>query len=115
MTDFKLPPLPEEDWNVRYGYYADAVKTYATECVAEAVKAKDAEIKALRADMADYMRIANVEATRAERLAEALQDLIALPEATEQLRCLDKGIGTATDKAAWLRARALLRDQEEGK
>ena len=35
-------------------------------------KAAEIEIEALRADLADYMRIANTEATRAERLKEVL-------------------------------------------
>ena len=48
------------------------------------------------------------QADRAERLAEALRYLLELPIAEEELRYLDKGIGTATRNAAWLRARAAL-------
>ena len=45
------------------------------------------DIDALRADLADYMRIANAEATRAERLAEAL--LCVLPFAEHSDSCGD--------------------------
>jgi hypothetical protein len=53
MSTFKhtLLPLPEEEWNVRYGYYADTVSDYARACVAAAVEEKDAEIEALRAEV----------------------------------------------------------------
>jgi len=38
----------------------------------------------------------------------ALEDLLALPVAARSLAHLDKGIGTKTPDAAWLRARAAL-------
>jgi hypothetical protein len=38
----------------------------------------------------------------------ALEDLLALPVAARSLVHLDKGIGTKTPDAAWLRARAAL-------
>jgi len=39
---------------------------------------------------------------------EALIDLLALPVAKEELRYLRKGIGTATENAAWLRAESAI-------
>jgi hypothetical protein len=39
----------------------------------------------------------------------ALEDLLALPVAKQALVYLDKGIGTKTPEAAWLRARATLK------
>lgn len=99
--------------------------------------AGDAEIEALRAEVAawrelsDHVRAGACNAIwpdrytdartsdvaaalkRAERLAEALRGLLALPIAEAELRHLDKGIGTATRNAAWLRARAALRDHDQ--
>jgi len=46
-------------------------------------------------------------------LVEALDDLLALPVAQDELRILDRGIGTATKNAAWLRARAALQCAKE--
>jgi len=43
-------------------------------------------------------------------LEKALADLLALPVASVQLSELDKGIGTKTINAAWLRARVALSD-----
>lgn len=51
------------------------VEAYTRAKVSHAIAAKDAEIEALRADLADYMAAANSEATRAERLAEALREI----------------------------------------
>lgn len=39
----------------------------------------------------------------------ALEDLLALPVAKQAFVYLDKGIGTKTPEAAWLRARATLK------
>lgn len=58
----ELLPLPEEEWNVSYGYYADTVREYARACVAAAVEAKDAEIEALRVEVA-------AQRTRADAMA----------------------------------------------
>lgn len=41
-------------------------------------------------------------------LRAIISDLLALPVAVEQLRYLDKGMGTSTRNAAWLRARAAI-------
>lgn len=38
------------------------------------------------------------------RIKMAIRDLLALPVAVKELRYLDKGIGTRTENAAWLRA-----------
>jgi hypothetical protein len=62
-------PVPCTD-----GYWTPWHLAQALRNEAHATAAKDAEIEELRADLADYMRIANTEATRAERLAEALRD-----------------------------------------
>ena len=79
--------------------------------------AAEREIEALRADLADYMRIANTEATRAERLSEALRVAeAALADSGDA----DREPG---DDVAWCECRAaeplpmiraLLRDQENG-
>jgi hypothetical protein len=45
-------------------------------------------------------------------LKTALADLLALPEAKRQLAYLDKGIGTKTEDAAWLRARDAMRGKQ---
>jgi hypothetical protein len=44
----------------------------------------------------------------------ALEDLLALPVAAQSLVYLDKGIGTKTPEAAWLRARATLNLKGKG-
>lgn len=44
----------------------------------------------------------------APELLEALQRLLDLPVAKEELRYLDRGIGTATPNAAWMEARAAI-------
>lgn len=61
-TDDDLLPLPEEEWNVRYGYHADAMREYARANVAHATAAKDAEIEALRVEVA-------AQRTRADAMA----------------------------------------------
>mgnify|MGYP003579002725 CR=1 FL=1 len=52
-------------------------------------------------------RVAKLEAEKAQ-LVEALGALLSLPVARDELRFLDRGIGTATPNAAWLKARAAL-------
>lgn len=47
-------------------------------------------------------------AVGAPELLEALQRLLELPVAKEELRVLDRGIGTATPNAAWLDARTAI-------
>lgn len=42
----------------------------------------------------------------AEKLRGVIRDLLALPVAKKELGYLDKSIGTKTENAAWLRARA---------
>ena len=39
-ADVELLPLPEEEWNVPYGYDADAMHAYARANVAHATAAK---------------------------------------------------------------------------
>lgn len=63
-------PVPCTD-----GYWTPWHLAQALRNEALATAAKDVEIEELRADLADYMHIANTEATRAERLAEALLDV----------------------------------------
>lgn len=81
MTDVELLPMPEEEWNVRYGYYADAMREYARANVAHATAAKDAEIEALRAEVETWKNFARgnkgllqESVYRAERLAETLRE-----------------------------------------
>jgi hypothetical protein len=115
-ADVELLPLPE-----RFSFmgWKTHMRDYARANVAHATAAKDAEIEDLRADLADYMRIANTEATRAERLAEALRE--AKGRMLGQVKWVACDCGCELDKpadavsVAWLRAIALLRDQEEGK
>ena len=45
-----------------------------------------------------------------EAMREMLAVLLALPVAKTELEFLYKGIGTATQNAAWLRAARMLRD-----
>ena len=70
-ADIELLPLPEKSeidrhlpTGVRvYGYTSDDMRGYARACIAHATAAKDAEIEALLADLADYMQAANAEST----------------------------------------------------
>lgn len=109
MTDIELLPLPESDCQpnaLRWLFPVDQrerVQDYARANITHATAPLQAEIEALRSDLADYMRIANAEATRAERLAKALQKLAAHARPTCSL--------------LWDEAQAALRDhdQEEGK
>lgn len=111
MTDIKLLPLPvgysADEWGGRDTgpclYLDEQMQHYARANVRHHAAAQAAEIEALRADVADYMSIANAEANRAERLAEALQ----LIESA-------KGRGFGIDYARGL-AQSALRDREEGK
>lgn len=105
MTDIEMLPLPA--WTGRY--------KVPTEPMSGEDEMLDDLLRRYARAVAEHN--VNRERERAERLAEALRELLALPIAEEELRHLDKGIGTATRNAAWLRARAALRDhdQEEGK
>src|SRR5690606_4035601 len=70
----KAIDIRERDASIR-GW---AVHARRAEARAEALRA---EVEALKSDVSDYMRAANEEATRAERLAEALQRLVnSFPE-----------------------------------
>lgn len=116
MADVELPPLPPRvpvdkhspTGVAIYGYTHVMVRDYARACVAHATAAKDAEIKALRAERMLVIENQAHWKERAERLAEAL-------------RMYEKaGIGNSTDFRLQAEARdaanrALLRDQEEGK
>ena len=121
-AEIKLLPLPAH-FSHQHENVQKIVRAYARACVTHATAAKDAEIEALRAEVERLTRAngaltqlwesagaeQNKAEARAERLAEALRELLALPIAEEELRRLDKGIGTATRNAAWLRARAASR------
>jgi hypothetical protein len=61
-------------------------------------KTTNPAIADLRALLLDY-----------QERGRALEDLLALPVAAQSLVHLDKGIGTKTPEAAWLRARAALK------
>lgn len=111
-TDIKLLPLPEEEeeeWNVRYGYYADAMREYARANVAHATAPLQAEIEALKVDVEAWKASHSMLTdtchhfqARAKRLAETLQKLAAHARPT----C----------SVLWREAQAALRDhdQEEG-
>lgn len=84
-ADVELLPLPEYLYgreasdNERVVTVADA-HAHALRNVVHATAPLQAEIEALLSDLADYMRIANAEATRAERLAEALRYAVDNPD-----------------------------------
>lgn len=61
-------------------------------------------------DRAPFEAADEIERLRASHsdLVKALEGLLALPVAIEELRMLGRGIGTATPNAAWLVARAAL-------
>ena len=118
MADVELLPLP--DWGGAQVIPDDLIRDYARANVA----AKDAEIEALRAELAearDGWHMANGTAdlamkhrdaaeARAERLAEALREMIELREATQrgEVHPTRHELDIVKD------ARALLREQEEG-
>ena len=132
MADVKLPPLPPRvpvdkhlpTGVVIYGYTNDMMCDYARDYARANVAAKDAEIEALRAEVrrlnfevdaaaiygddrdAHYLQAE----TRAERLAEALREMIELREATQrgEVHPTRHELDIVKD------ARALLREQEEG-
>jgi len=92
-ADVDLLPLPYEECNVRYGYYADTVTDYARACVEHNVRRMaavdplavlaraqqaEARVEALRAEGDEWRQAAITqsgemfrEKDRAERLAEA--------------------------------------------
>ena len=123
MTDVELP-TPFHYANAGKGealFTAEQVRA----CVAHATAAKDAEIEALRAEIAearDGWHMANGTAdlamkhrdaaeARAERLAEALREMIELREATQR----GEVHPTRNELDIVKDARALLREQEVGK
>jgi len=64
---------PDGDY-VAHDDHAAAMQAYARACVSSATEALRAEVESLKSDLSDYMQAANYQATRAERLAEALRD-----------------------------------------
>lgn len=82
-ADVDLLPLPAIDSIVKY------VEDYARACIAHATSAKDAEIEALRADLADYMQIANDEAEARNEDADRLDWLAS--EALQLWGIRDRG------------------------
>ena len=139
MTDVELLPLPERhdnfqsfaDWktiltdyaraNVLHHTAAQAAEIERLQSAYEAMtrqaqhhmeKQDEAEVmlaKAVKAGEVMARRLDACEA-RAERLAEALRDL--LDETTDRIDCSRSSAGTIVDVVE--RARELLRDQEEG-
>ena len=131
-ADVELPPLPPRvpvdkhlpTGVVIYGYTNDMIRDYARDYARANVAAKDAEIEALRAEverLTGCLATANanheqferqwyLERDRAERLAEALREMIELREATQrgEVHPTRHELDIVKD------ARALLRDQEEG-
>lgn len=125
MTTDKQPvglmPLP--DWAECMGEITqEDIRDYDRACVAQATAAKDAEIEALRAELAearDGWHMANGTAdlamkhrdaaeARAERLAEALREIAKFDGDPRT------PIYNSVSKSGIAR-RALLREQEEGK
>jgi len=76
------------EYNERQGHYA----YIGDDCALD-----DRAAQAIRALLKAY-----------QEQRRALEDLLALPVAARSLVHLDKGIGTKTPDAAWLRARAAL-------
>lgn len=91
-SNVKLLPLPEPSGDYTNPYDGDGLENYARANVAHATAAKDAEIEALRAEVADLRgKWSHAESNlaacdsdlrvfqqRAERLAEALREALAL-------------------------------------
>jgi len=84
MSEVKLLELPEP-WQCETAmcpalYTPAQMHAYARAHLAERereVEALRAEVESLKSDLSDYMQAANYQATRAERLAEALRGLAA--------------------------------------
>ena len=125
MGNDTVPMLPLPDWGGAQIIPDNLIRDYARANVAHATAAKDAEIEALRAEVrrlnfevdaaaiygddrdAHYLQAE----TRAERLAEALREMIELREATQrgEVHPTRHELDIVKD------ARALLREQEVGK
>lgn len=100
---------------VRLDDHKAALQAYARANVAHFTAPLQAEIEALRADLADYMRIANTEATRAERLAEALEFRSALtktllPYQDEAVASRAEIKALRVDVEAWKASHSLMTD-----
>ena len=88
---------------VRVDYYGD----WVVGCDNEQCRAKPEVLAAIKsAAIAAWNRRTLLKAYQEQR--RALEDLLALPVAAQAFVYLDKGIGTKTPDAAWLRARAAL-------
>ena len=76
-TDIELLPMPEPDigmpGQVAFIRSDNLLQEWCRANVLHHTTTMDTEIEALRADLADYIAAANSEATRSERLAEALR------------------------------------------
>src|SRR5690625_3012890 len=117
MTDIELLPLPEmhSRFHPMYWHAIEAVATnYARACVAHATAKTDAEIERLRVDLEAWKASHSTMTdtchhfqARAERLAEALREMLGEYEHLHAK--FDLG-----DCQATMNARALLRDQEVG-
>jgi hypothetical protein len=115
-----LPPLyiaPSVE-PVDYPNVAQALMDYARDNVAHAVAPLQAEIEALRAEVAEWKRVAAAQAelhdeaeASAERLAEALRELVDLKDNVKHSFPNDYAV---RKPLAWDKARAMLRDKEEG-
>lgn len=84
-------------------------------CVVDNNKALQAEIEALLSDLADYMRIANTEAARADRLEEALEFQSALtksllPYQDEAVASRAEIKALRVDVEAWKASHSMLTD-----
>ena len=129
-SNVKLLPLPEPDLGL-LGQIAfirsdESLLKWCHANVEHHIAAKDAEIEALRADLAAQRARADAMAgeaikheARAEQLTETLRG--ARDRMLGQVKWVACDCGCERDKPAdaasvtWLRASDLLRDQEEGK
>lgn len=119
MSNVELLPLPDE-MCARLFKWA-AVEEYARACVAHATAAEDAEIEALRAEVAKQSAYAkrthdwNTELlANNERLAEALREVADYMGSRAKWEACDCGCPNAkrpVDAAsvAWIRAAAMVR------
>lgn len=124
-ADVELLPLPEPNGSYTNPYDGDDIENYARANVEHHAEALRAEIERLRDDVGTATRMhaitrEHLEAAeaRAERLAEALRD--ARDRMLGQVKWVACDCGCERDKpadavsVAWLRASALLRNQEKG-
>ena len=100
---------PERAALVGYRYVGPVATHAQVGALRAALQAATGEAGAVRLAADEVRTIAQSwakDAIERDALRGLLAALLALPMAKEALRALDRGMGTATENAAWLRARA---------